>query len=61
MWRVGWVAVWRGGGGGSRHKDDTHGVGVTRAWAPAGHHQDHIAGLEEAAGLACGVGREIAS
>ena len=26
----------------SRHKNNTHGVGVTRTWAPAGHNNNHI-------------------
>lgn len=36
----------------SRHQNHTHGVGVTRAWAPAGQDDDNISHFEEASGLA---------
>lgn len=41
----------------SRHEHNTHGVGVTSAWAPAGHNNDHITSLEELAVLAYGQRR----
>lgn len=36
----------------SGHQNDTHGVGVTGAWAPAGQDDDNITLFEEASGLA---------
>lgn len=36
----------------SRHQHNSHGVGVTGAWAPASHNDDNITSLEELAVLA---------
>lgn len=38
--------------GPSGYRHDTHGVGEARAGAPPSQHNDHIALLEEASGLA---------
>lgn len=36
----------------SSHQNHAHGVGVTRAWTPAGQHDDNVSLFEEASGFA---------